>query len=351
MKEKIVQTKKHKNMKKVILLIILLSYLWTFGQTPANDPHWQLVWEDNFNALNTNIWLVQDNFDHYGEKQVFINENVYTENGSLVCEIKNESYSCPSWAIEPNWHCVRQYNTGQPYSYTSGWIESKAAYNTQYGYIEARINFPYQYALWPAFWTLIGDGVTNGTNAAEIDIAEMLGETGPNIITTNIHKVFPDNNIYREDISPLNYSWGYGNWHKYAIEWSPSKIIWYVDDSPIRVFQNHGIIDPVKIILGIGLRPDNQLNTTSFPQKMYVDYVRVYNLKNDCKITLNLCNYNFGTHDNKVKQNIIIGNGSCTNALNIGENVYLRASEGVLINGDFTVPVGAEIYIDVNSCY
>lgn len=84
---------------------------------------------------------------------------------------------------------------------------------------------------------------------------------------------------------------------------------------------------------------------------MYVDYVRVYNLKNDCKITLNLCNYNFGTHDNKVKQNIIIGNGSCTNAFNIGENVYLRASEGVLINGDFTVPVGAEIYIDVNSCY
>lgn len=338
-------------MKNVILLFILFGYLRAFGQTPANDPHWQLVWEDKFDTLNTNIWLVQDNFDHYGEKQVFINKNVYIENGSLVCEIKKEYYSCPSWAIEPEWHCVRQNNSGHPYSYTSGWVESKRAYNTQYGYIEANINFPYQFALWPAFWTFIGDSVENGTNAAEIDIAEMLGKTGPNTITTNIHKVFPDNNIFFEKHSPSNFIWGNNNWHKYAIEWSPSKIIWYLDDCLIRVFPNHGIIDSIRIIIGIGLIPDVQLNTTSFPQKMNVDYVRVYNLKNDCNTMLNLCNYNFGTHDNKVKKNIIIGNGNCLNTLNIGENVYLRASEGVLINGDFIVPIGAELYIDVNPCY
>lgn len=31
--------------------------------------------------------------------------------------------------------------------------------------------------------------------------------------------------------------------------------------------------------------------------------------------------------------------------------MYLRAAEGVTINGDFTVPVGAELYIDANPCY
>lgn len=56
-------------------------------------------------------------------------------------------------------------------------------------------------------------------------------------------------------------------------------------------------------------------------------------------------------HDNKVKKSITIGNGSCNNSLNTGDNIYLRASEGVSINGDFTVPIGAELYIDVNSCY
>lgn len=330
-------------------MIILSNTAYIFGQTPATDPHWKVVWEDNFNTLNTDIWLVKDNFDHYGERQVFVDENVYVQNGNLVCEIKNQSYSCPTWAIEPNYHCVNQHNTNQPYSYTSGWVQSKAAYNTQFGYIEARINFPYQPGLWPAFWTFVGDGVVGPNNAAEIDIAEMLGEEGPNILTTNIHRTFPNDDHFVKH-SPINYNWNSGTWHTYAVEWSPSKIIWYVDNYPIRVFPNHGIIDPVTIILSIGLR-NAFIDWTTFPQKMYVDYVKVYNLKNDCNTVINACNYNFGTHDNKVKKDITIGVNGCTNSLTNGNNVYLRATDGILINGDFTVPLGSEIYMDVNPCY
>jgi hypothetical protein len=54
---------------------------------------------------------------------------------------------------------------------------------------------------------------------------------------------------------------------------------------------------------------------------------------------------------NKVKQSITIGNGNCINSLSVVQNVFLRASEGVLINGDFTVPDGTQLYIDVNTCY
>lgn len=28
-----------------------------------------------------------------------------------------------------------------------------------------------------------------------------------------------------------------------------------------------------------------------------------------------------------------------------------RASDGILINGDFTVPLGTQLYLDVNPCY
>jgi hypothetical protein len=66
---------------------------------------------------------------------------------------------------------------------------------------------------------------------------------------------------------------------------------------------------------------------------------------------MNVCSYNFSAHDNKVKNSITIGNGSCNNQLSIGDNVYLRASKSVEINGVFTVPVGAELYIDTNPCY
>lgn len=333
-------------MKKAILLIPLLLCLWTFGQTPANDPHWELVWEDNFNFFDSNKWLKVDWAQH-GEPQLYLDDNVYTSSGNLVIKVDNNATYCP-----PNpptvwgacWPCDNQW-----YSYTSGWVETKQSYNTQYGYVEARIKLPYKYGFWPAFWTFVGSGVTP-TNAAEIDIFEMLGHLPPNKITTNIHKYYPDGNIYYEEEIPTNFTYA-NTWHTFGVEWSPSKIIWYVDGSPIRLFANHGIIDPVRIILNLAIEPGYLPSSSSFPSYMYVDYVKVYNLSNDCNTNLNVCNYNFGTHDNKVKKNITIGNGSCTNAIGVGQNAYLRASEGVLINGDFTIPIGAELYIDVNPCY
>ncbi|HRO75099.1 MAG TPA: glycoside hydrolase family 16 protein [Crocinitomicaceae bacterium] len=365
-------------MKKVTSFIPLLFCLWTFGQTPANDPHWQLVWEDNFNSLNTTIWKVANHFDHYGgEPQVYTNrtDNVFISNGSLVLRAKKEIYNCPSGSIN-QWDCVRQYNTGQPYNYTSGWIETKQAYNTQYGYIESRIKLPHGYGFWPAFWTFAGAGIT-ATNAAEIDIFEMLGSDSlsPNIMGTNIHKYYcdncpapsycecsqlyqpacpwenPDILCYGQDLIP--YGFDYTDWNTYAIEWTPSKIIWYVNNYPVRIFPNPGIVDPVRIILNFAIDPwipPNQ--STPFPSDMYIDYVKVYDIRKDCNTNLNVCNYNFSTHDNKVKKSITIGNGTCTNALNVGQNVFLRATESVLINGDFTVPVGAQlsIHMDENTC-
>lgn len=257
-------------------MISLLSGLLIYGQSPVDDLRWHLVWQDNFDSLNTNIWKIEDNFDHYGSNQVAISKNVFVEEGSLICEINQESYSCPPWAIEPNWHCVNQYKSGAPYAYTMGWVQSKAAYNIQYGYLEASIYFSYQPGLWPAFWTFLGDDV-KGKNGAEIDIAEMLGELGNQTITTNIHN---DQSVdYFQKHTPEGYRWD--SWHKYAIEWNPNAITWYLDDIPIRVIYNHDIVDPVKIIFGIGLRPNVSLKNTEFPQKMFVDYIRVYQLNEE----------------------------------------------------------------------
>ena len=53
-------------MKKVIIILnLLMLFFLDISQTPENDPHWQLVWVDNFNFLNTDIWLVKNHFDHY----------------------------------------------------------------------------------------------------------------------------------------------------------------------------------------------------------------------------------------------------------------------------------------------
>ncbi len=228
-------------------MIVLLNSLLLFGQTPANDPHWELVWQDNFSSFDANKWLKVDWAQH-GEPQLYLESNVSTSGGNLVIKVNNNYTYCPSnpptvWGA--CWPCDNQW-----YNYTSGWVETKKAYNTQYGYIESRIKMPYGYGFWPAFWTFVGSGLPSNTNAAEIDIFENLGHKPSNVITTNIHKTYPDGDVYYEEETPLNYSYA-NTWHTHAVEWSPSKIIWYLDGIPIRTFPNHRIVDPVRIILNL----------------------------------------------------------------------------------------------------
>ena len=106
-----------------------------------------------------------------------------------------------------------------------------------------------------------------------------------------------------------------------------------VDSKEIR---NHGLV-------GDGLP-----NSSYLPKDMLVDYVKIYQLKKDCNTVLNVCNYNFDTHDNKLKKSITIGNNVCTNSLS--PNVHLRSTEGVSINGVFSVPLVAQLYITGDVC-
>ena len=144
----------------------------------------------------------------------------------------------------------------------------------------------------------------------------------------------------------------YRQWHTYAVEWSPSKMIFYVDDYPIRIAINAGNLDPAKIILNLALNPAvGVYNPADFPVEMRVDYVKYYKLNSACSNNINTCLYNFGTHSNTVKGSYIIGGGGCSNVVPSNQSLYFRASSEILINGDFEVPLGSQIYLDVNSCY
>jgi beta-glucanase (GH16 family) len=344
-------------MKRIILLTILLKSIVTTGQTPTNDSHWQLLWEDNFNTFDSNKWLKIDWAYHGNEPQLYLAENANISNGNLVIKINNNSTYCPS--DQPDVSGAAEPCSNKTYNYTSGWVEYKQAYNSQYGFIESRIKLPYGYGFWSAFWTFVGSGISpNNTNAGEIDIFEMLAwnvddwdeelQNNSTIFTTNVWKYYPtqDPILYSQypDLPSRGVISDYTQWHTYSIEWSPSKIIWYIDHFPVRVQDNHGIIDPVRIILNIALG-DLPNSNTPFPSEMLIDYVKVYQLKEDCSNVINSYQYNFSNHENKLK-NFIYLQGQ--NSLNTNDEVVLRASQFVHIEKDFTVPIGASLYVDVN---
>jgi hypothetical protein len=137
----------------------------------------------------------------------------------------------------------------------------------------------------------------------------------------------------------------YTQWHTYAIEWSPSRIIWYVDGAIFKYFKNSLIVSPTSVIFNLAVQKGK---TTTAPAVMEVDYVKVYELKKDCDQFINSVNYPFSTYNNREKNFIKIGEASGINTLPVGQNVILRASQYIDFAGDFSVPIGASLYADVN---
>lgn len=350
------------------------------SQTPSNDPHWRLVFADDFNALHTDIWNVKDNWDNTGldengkfhlaasEVHVFRKENVWVSGGNLVLRTRRETYSCPPfWVGE--YFCKRQHYTGLEYPFTAGMVELKSPYNFRYGYIEARIKVPYAYGLWPSFWTFRGDGVPTTENASEIDIFEMNGDKEPDKAGTNLHMSYCPHNApsvpcptdrsqntcagvpcFGQDINIGLYD---NVWNVWGLEWTPSKITWYLNGVPVRQELNPGITAPVKFFMSMGVTQwALPFPGVPFSHEMYVDYIRFYKPYNDCNSSIDVCNYfSLNTHVPLVKRSISIGGSGCLNAVLAGKDIRFRAAEFIEIKGDFSVPLGAGFAAHVDACY
>lgn len=283
------------------------------------------------------------------EPQFYHRDNVTLSSNGLKLTVKQESVHDKIVCYEPDSYTLSDGGQNLRWShFTSGWISTKSQWVKKYGYIESKIKVPFGYDYFPAFWVYRND--INATNASEIDIFEMLPEENfphsYNTMKTNVHLGYDTDPNRNLDVSPINYT----SFNTYGIEWSPSKIIWYVNGYAVRTMPNPGVNAYVKTIINLALNPWNSdVSSTTYPASIEVEYVKFYDYRKDCNTSLTNCWYDLNTHDNKVKNNINIG-GGCTNAVPVGNSVYLRASESIIINGVLDVPIGAELYLDVNPC-
>jgi beta-glucanase (GH16 family) len=289
-------------MKKIIW--ILLFYL-AFAQFASAQPaelngKIRFSWGDEFNgtAVNTDMWKITDNDDNNGDGNgaIAIARNTWVAGGLLNCKVVAESYTCPA-GFDGN--CTRQKdNHGLAYNYTYGRIQSKQKYNQQYGYVEASMYFNPQPGMWPAFWTFVGDGhpIPNA-NAAEFDIMERPGFfTENNTVSTNVHLSYCPKGTGTDcpdwlgkycssvpDCYGIKYYLANPVWNatKYALYWSPTELVFYINDVRVKRMDNPGVVDPVMFILGMGVSADNVTGSTILPSVFYVDYIHVYDLY-DC---------------------------------------------------------------------
>jgi len=205
------------------------------------------------------------------ELQTYTNnaENVEVQNGLLVIT-------------------ARENNGG----YTSARIKTQGLFEQQYGRFEARIRLPQGKGIWPAFWLLGNNCDQNPWPACgEIDIMEYLGNQ-PTVVFGSVHGPnFSGAESISKEYEIPNDRFD-TDFHVFGIEWSPNRINYYVDDVLYQsitpetvaeetngqgtwVFDNSFYII-MNIAVGGNLPGAPDANTT-FPQRMFVDYVRVYN--------------------------------------------------------------------------
>ncbi|SEH00340.1 Beta-glucanase, GH16 family [Nonomuraea solani] len=258
---------------------LLVPLTGTANAAPAPGP---LVWSDEFNgaagsAVDQSKWRFDIGGSGWGNNE----QQYYTDStrnaamdgaGNLVITARRENPS--------NFQC--HYGTCQ---YTSARLLTAATFTRAYGRFEARMKLPRGQGIWPAFWMLGNDiGSVGWPNSGEIDIMENIGRE-PSTVHGTLH------GPGYSGAGGIGAGHSIGGvfadaFHTFAVDWSPNLIIWYVDGveyqrrTPADLGGNRWVFDhPFFMIMNVavgGHWPGYPDASTTFPQAMAIDYVRVH---------------------------------------------------------------------------
>lgn len=241
--------------------------------TPESYDGMTLVWQDEFGGTAlSGDWTHEIGTGSNGwgnnELQYYREENTEVRDGYLIITAKEESFG------------------GR--DYTSSRIITAGNQTFQYGRIDIRAALPKGQGIWPALWMLGSNFSTVGwAKCGEIDIMEMIGGSATgrdNTVHGTIHWDNGGSNVNYGDSYTLSSGIFADEFHVFSIVWDATSITWYVDDvkfnevdttpADLSEFQNDFFFI-FNVAVG-GNWPGSPDASTVFPQKMIVDYVRVF---------------------------------------------------------------------------
>ncbi|MBL7875321.1 MAG: family 16 glycosylhydrolase [Cyclobacteriaceae bacterium] len=236
--------------------------------SPTSYAGLSLVWEDEFTGDQLN--LANWNYEigpFNNELQYYKQENTTVKDGYLIIKAKIEK------------------KEGK--IYTSSRLTTQNKKTFKYGRIDIRAMMPKGKGLFPALWMLGSTFSTVGwPKCGEIDIMETIGGGGRDSVTYGTaHWEFNGQHVSYGGHKGLQDGKVLGDqFHVFSILWTQTEIKWYIDDVKYHTID----ITPADLVpftkdfffifnVAVGGEwagsPDD---TTVFPQRMVVDYVRVF---------------------------------------------------------------------------
>ena len=249
---------------------------------------WKPVWSDEFSANgppDPSKWTYEEGFIRNQESQYYTRsrpENARVENGMLIIEARKEQFPNARYqAGSENWQ-RKQFT-----EYTSASLTTEGKALWRYGRIEVRAKLPTGRGTWPAIWMLgLNHREAGWPRCGEIDIMENVGYD-PDTINANIHTEAYNHIKKTNKGSKITVTRPYETFHVYAIEWTPEKMDFFLDDQKYFSFANEKTgaaawpyDQPFYLILNLAIGGSwggsKGIDESIFPQRMEVDYVRVY---------------------------------------------------------------------------
>ncbi len=264
--------------------ILLCLFVACSGDSATNPPHngeneegWQLVWSDEFGyegLPDSSNWSYDVGGHGWGnaELQYYTGsrvDNAWVDDGRLFIQAKKESW-------DQN-------------QYTSARLVTRNKGDWTYGRFEIRARLPSGRGTWPAIWMLPTDwsyGNGGWPDNGEIDIMEYVGYN-PGVVHASTHTHAHNWPKGNQKTATLNVPDAEAVFHVYALEWHADLIEVFVDSTKYFSFENQGagwqawpFDKDFHLLLNIAVGGNwggaQGVDDSIFPQRMEVDYVRVY---------------------------------------------------------------------------
>lgn len=262
-------------MKLNIKIFILFCLSIFYSQSSFSQ---KIIWSDEFDSegLPDDSKWSYDVGDHgWGNKELQYyskedTKNARVENGVLIIEAISDS--------------------SRSKGYSSARLVTKHKAAWQYAYIEVRAKLPQGVGTWPAIWMLPEENTYGGwPRSGEIDIMEHVGYD-PGKVHGTVHTEAFNHSIGTQKGAQLMVPDFQEEFHTYAIDWREEKIDFFIDGQKYFTFENTGgdskewpFDQPFHLILNIAVGGNwggaKGVDPTIWPQRMEVDYVRVFDKK------------------------------------------------------------------------
>lgn len=277
-------------MKNILIYTSILFLLITScknnaeqtAETTQTESEYELVWADEFDKdglPDTTKWTyaIGDGCPELcgwgnSEKQYYTDksENARVENGVLIIEARKETIDSSD--------------------YTSAKLETKGKQDWLYGKFETRAKLQGGTGTWSALWMLPSEN-KYGTwpKSGEIDIMEHVGHE-PEWVFGTIHTEAFNHwkNTHIGDSTEVKDS--EEEFHIYGLEWTADSLKWSVDNEVYFALGNPNETSDewpydqrfyfiMNIAIGGFWGEMYGIDDDAFPQRMEVDYVRVYQKK------------------------------------------------------------------------